>query len=220
MRHKGLAVWFHCLFQGSQGRDINTAFAMDLMAQQMQTLEACGLADNCHELWVGVNGDDEDAEIARMLAPEKARVVAHGKGTGTEITTLNLLHAWAPSHPGWYVLYFHLKGVSHPDNPNTTWRLNMERHVLGNWRTCVLDLDSGHDAVGSYWLTPEEHPTLIQHHPFFGGTYWWAKSDYLATLPPLPAPEFVNRYEAESWIGSGPRRPRVKCFVDGWPPQQ
>lgn len=192
---------------------------MDLMAEQMSTLESCGLEKCALQIWIGVNGDREDAEIAQMLAPLKSRVVPHGKGTGTEITTMNLIREWVKVSPGWYVLYFGMKGVSHPENPNTRWRLNMEQHVLANWRTCVLDLDKGYDTCGCYWLTPEEHPTMIQKYPFYGGTFWWAKSDYLATLPPLPPPEFVHRYDAESWIGMGPRRPRAMNYISGWPPQ-
>ena len=215
---KPVLVAYHCIFTGT-ARPINAGFSMDLMAEQMTSLESSGLASYAKEIIVGVNGGQSDADIARMLAPSKAKVIAHGEGTGTEITTLNVLRDWVKSHPDWYVMYFHTKGTSHPENPNTTWRLNMEKHCLWNWRMCILDLDKGYDACGCYWLTPEEHPTLIQHHPFFGGTFWWAKSSYLATLPPLPPPEFVYRYEAESWIGSGPRRPRVHNYEEGWPPQ-
>ena len=185
----------------------------------MVTLESVGLVDYASEITIGINGGEDDADIARLLAPSKANIVAHGEGTGTEITTMNLIREWVKSHSGWYVLYFHTKGLSHPENPNTRWRLNMEKYVLHGWRNCILDLGKGYDACGCYWLTPEEHPTLIQHHPFFGGTFFWAKADYLATLPPLPPPQFVHRYEAESWIGSGPKRPRVMNYIEGWPPQ-
>lgn len=212
-----VAIFYHCIFTGTE-RPINAGFAMDLMAQQMQTLEDVGLVNHASAMYVGVNGDESDADIARMLAPSKATVIAHGDGTGTEITTMNLIREWVKSHSGWYVLYFHTKGVSHPEAPNTTWRLNMERHVLHNWRMCVLDLDQGYDCCGSYWLTPEEHQSWVKS-PFFGGTMWWAKADYLATLPPLPEPTFVNRYDAEGWIGSGPKRPRVRNYIEGWPPQ-
>lgn len=215
---KPVAVFYHTLFTGTT-RPINAGFVMDLMAQQMNAMETCGLAEHAKEITIGVNGDESDAQIARMLAPSKAKVIAHGKGTGTEITTLNVIREWVKTHPDWYVLYWHSKGVSHPENPNTIWRLNMEQHVIWNWRMCILDLDKGADACGCYWLTPEEHPTLIQKYPFFGGTFFWAKSNYLATLPPLPPPEFVYRYDAESWIGSAPQRPRVKCYINGWPPQ-
>lgn len=214
---QNIAIWYHCLFQGTV-RPIDMDFSIQLMTEQMNSLEQCGLESVANEIWIGVNGGEEDAQIARVLAPAKAKVIAHGL-VSSEITTLSLLRDWVKSHSGWYVLYFHLKGSSHPENPNTTWRLNMEKHVLWNWRMCVFDLDSGYDAVGSYWLTPEEHPTLIQQHPFFGGTFWWSKSDYLGTLPELPEPNFQNRYIAESWIGSGPRRPRVKNYIEGWPTQ-
>lgn len=215
---KPVAIWYHTIFTGTE-RPINAGWTMDLMAQQLLTMESVGLVNHAKEMWIGVNGDESDGDIARMLAPSKAKVVAHGKGTGTEITTLNLLRKWVVSHPDWYVFYAHAKGSSHPENPNTRWRLEMERHIIWNWRMVILDLDKGADCCGCYWLTPEEHPTLIQTKPFFGGNFWAAKASYLATLAPLPPPEFVYRYEAESWIGSGPNRPRVKNYVEGWPPQ-
>lgn len=216
MNHN-VAIFYHCIFQGTV-RHINTAFALELMAEQMHTLENSGLSDYAREMWVGVNGDDDDAEMASLLCPHKAHVISHGAGTGTEITTMNLLADWVKWHSGWYVFYFHLKGISHPQNPNTRWRQTMEKHCIQNWRMCIFDLDSGYDAVGAYWLTPEEYPYLLQKHPFFGGTFFWAKADFIATLPPLPSPTFENRYEAESWIGSGPRRPKVKNYEPGWPP--
>src|SRR5690242_4170335 len=187
MTHR-IAVFYHCIFTGTV-RPIHAGFSMDLMAQQMQSLEDCGLASHADKIVVGVNGGEGDADIARMLAPSKAEVIAHGEGSGTEITTLNVLREWCKAHDGWYVLYFHTKGASHPNHPNREWRLNMEQHVLHNWRMCVLDLDKGYDACGSYWLTPEEHKNVIKT-PFFGGTFWWSKASYLANLPPLPPPEF------------------------------
>lgn len=215
---RNVAIWYHTLFTGT-ARPINAGWTMDLMAQQMLTMEAVGLVNHAKEMTVCVNGGEDDADIARMLVPAKAKVVSHGIGSGTEITTLNLLSKWAKSHPDWYVLYTHSKGCSHPENPNTRWRLNMEQHLIWNWRMCILDLDKGAEACGCYWLTPEEHPTLIQEHPFFGGNFWWSTSNFIATLPPLPPPEFVYRYHAEAWIGSGSRRPRVKNYLSGWPPQ-
>jgi len=212
-----IAVFYHCLFTGTV-RPIDTGYAIALMTEQMQSLERCGLVQHAKEIWIGVNGGQDDADIARLLAPSGAKVVPHGTGTGTEITTMNMLRSWCQSHLGWNVLYFHSKGISHPESPNTLWRLNMEHFVLHNWRMCVLDLDSGYDAVGSYWLTPEEHKGLIKT-PFFGGTFWWSKSEYLASLPALPEPTFDNRYMAEGWIGSRIPRPNVKNLIQGWPPQ-
>ena len=213
-----VAIFYHTLFNGVH-RPINSAFVVHLMNEQMRTIESVGLVDYAKEMWVGVNGDDDDAALAKALAPEKARVVAHGAGTTTEITTLRLLRTWALSNPNWAVLYFHSKGCSHPENPNTEWRLNMEKHALHNWRMCVFSLDSGHEAVGCYWLTPEAHPGLVQKHPFYGGNMWWSTSNYIARLPNLPEPTFENRYEAESWIGMGKPRPRIVNLIQGWPPQ-
>lgn len=215
---KPIAIWYHCLFRGTV-RPIDEGFAINLMSEQMQKMEAVGLARAAKEIWIGVNGDRDDSALAMAMAPAGSIVIAHGAGSCSEITTLNVLSAWSKQHAGWNVLYFHSKGISHPESPNIQWRLNMEHHVLENWQTCISDLDAGYDAVGCYWLTPEEHRGLIRT-PFFGGTFFWAKSEYLASLPPLPAPTFENRYEAEGWIGSRNPRPNVKNYISGWPPAQ
>lgn len=209
-----LAVFYHCLFQGVS-RPIDTMCALNLMADQMTAIEASGLTKMAAEIHIGVNGDEADADLARMVAPAKAIIVTHGKGATTEIPTLSMLRSWLPEHRDWYVFYWHMKGVTHPPY-NTQWRLGMEQHLVRNWQRCVLDLDSGKDAVGCHWLTPETYPGQVTS-PFFGGNFWWSKASYLMTLPPLPPATWGNRYKAETWIGSGLRRPRVQCYIDGWP---
>jgi hypothetical protein len=210
-----LAVFYHCLFQGVS-RPIDTMFALNLMADQMTLMDSSCLTNMATEICIGVNGDDADADLARISAPDKARIIAHGKGATTEIPTLNLIWRWLPLHPDWYVLYWHMKGISHPPLDGT-WRRGMEQHLIRDWQRCVFDLDSGYDVAGCHWLTPEAYPGQVKS-PFLGGNFWWAKAGYLMTLPRLPEPVWENRYEAENWIGRGPKRPRVKEYISGWPP--
>ena len=209
-----IAVFFHCIISDGE-RPIDKDYALNLIASQMTALQDSGLSDACHYLCVGVNGDEVDSAAVSMLCPKKADIVTHGKTARTEITTLNLIQRWLPEHRGWNVLYHHTKGVSTP-NQADGWRRRMERHCVWNWQECLKLLDNGFEAVGCHWLTPEGHGSSIGS-PFFGGTFWWAKADYLLTLPPLPEPIWANRYEAETWIGKGPRRPRVKDLYPGWP---
>ena len=118
----------------------------------------------------------------------------------------------------WKVLYHHTKGVTHPTETFLrAWRRRMEKAVVWGWRDCVAELDNGADACGVHWLTPETFPTLVHNFPFFGGTFWFANTNFLMTLPPLPAATWANRFEAEKWIGRGPARPRVKDYYPGWP---
>lgn len=215
---KPIAIFHHSVFVGRH-RPIDIRFSCWLMDQQMSALRMSGLTEAAREIHVCVNGDDSDVDVAKMFSPEKSIYHENGRWASSEIPTMNRMGDWAKQHPDWYVLYFHLKGASHPEQPNTAWRLRMEYWTIWNWRRCVDDLDQGFDCCGCYWLTPEEHGPLVQKTPFFGGTFYWAKSNYLAELPPLPSDSFENRYIGEAWIGSRPKRPVVQNYQAGWPPQ-
>lgn len=213
-----IAVWYHCLVSGGSV-PINTDFALSLMAEQMQTFRDSGLMAEASEFYVGVNGDDTDAAIASELAGPKASVIPHGKGATTEIPTLKNLRSWlhAGGHSDWLVCYWHQKSLTHPnENLYEVWRKCCERAVIWNWAHCVRELENGTDACGAHWLTPERFGETVRS-PFFGGTFWFARADFLLTLPPLPEAVWSNRWEAESWIGRGPIRPTVMDHHKQWP---
>lgn len=213
---KNLAVFYHCLVSGGS-LPIHTDFACSIIMEQMNALRCSHLADAASEMIFGVNGDESDLQVVRMFAPPKAVIIAHGAGATTEIPTLNLLRAWLKGHPDWYVLYHHIKGVTHPGNIlYAYWRQRMEKACVWGWRNCVSDMDRGVESCGAHWLTPEQFPNMA-HSAFWGGTFWWATAKFLLTLPPLPPPTWANRFFAEGWIGSGPRRPRVHDYHPGWP---
>lgn len=211
---RSIAIFYHCLLN-SKERHIDQDYALTLIATQMSALKESGLQDAAQNIFVGVNGNSSDAFPVAMLSPDKATVINHGEGATTEIPTLNILKAFSADHPGWAILYHHTKGVSTP-NQQDGWRRRMENACVWGWQSCVRAITEGADAAGCHWLTPEQNPGTIAS-PFFGGTFWWAKSEYINTLPPLPEPTWQNRYEAETWIGKGPRRPRVVDFFPGWP---
>lgn len=210
-----LAVFYHCKLSG-EGIPDNDA-AIVLLCHQMHALKASGLAVQAQEIHLGINGTDGDALLAGCFSPPRSVLHVHGSGARTEIPTLNLLREWLPSHPDWHALYHHAKGVTHPrDEFYARWRQRMENACVWNWQRCVTDLEKGYEAVGCHWLTPQQFPGTVTS-PFFGGTFWWARSEYLAQLPPLPEPTWANRYEAESWIGRRRPYPRVMDYYPGWP---
>jgi hypothetical protein len=213
----GIAVFYHTIFSDGS-RPIDTSYACHIMLSQMKALRTSGLLAAAAQMTIGVNGGAADVQIARLFAPCQARIVAHGEKATTEIPTLNLLRQWLPGHTDWRVLYFHMKGVTHPWLPSDmAWRERMEQACIWGWRTCLNDLACGTDVCGCHWLSPEQYPGQVAA-PFFGGTFWFANSNYLMTLPPLPPATWENRYEAERWIGHCPGRPRVKDYFPGWPP--
>ncbi len=203
---------------------IDTEFACRILSSQMRALKDSGLLDEADEFHVGVNGGHDDAEIVRLLAPcSKVDIREHGPGSTTEIPTLKWLQDWLPGHRGWFVLYFHIKGVGHPnDEFHQHHRHVMEKAVVTNWRTCVKGLERGYDAVGVNWVDPITRPVLPGR--FFAGNFFWSRASFLLELPPLPRTcSWENRCMAETWIGSGKRRPMVldyerpglsQCWID------
>lgn len=212
---KPIAVFYHCKLTGEGIPD--EMFAIGLMLHQMTVLKDVGLVESASEIHIGVNGGEGDALLASSIAPDKSVMHTYGHDARSEIPTMNLIRSWLPSHPDWYVLYHHIKGVTHPGHDAyNAWRSRMENGCVVNWRQCIADLDRGCDAVGCHWLTPEQFPGTITS-PFFGGTFWWATAGYLMQLPPLPPSNWQNRFEAEMWIGRRRPYPRIADYHPGFP---
>lgn len=221
-----IAIFYHCLFY--LGDKLLPA-ACQIVSDQMRALKHTGLLDACSHFEVGINGGMESLEIARLMFPMKAKIVLHGLETRNECLTIRQIENWLPGKVDYYVLYFHSKGATKPlgDSFTGTWRACMMRHNIFNWRQCVRDLNQGYEAVGVHWMEPPATPPG-QH--IFAGTFWWAKSSYLATLPSIMDRDrikvsglgaFDSRYESEVWIGNGPRIPKVKDYHGpGWNPSK
>lgn len=210
-------IWYHCILSGGT-RPINTSVACAILQEQMVALDQSGLLDEADEFHVGINGDEEDVQMARLFIPcPDVQFHVWGKSATTEIPTIARLREWLPGHENWKVLYHHIKGVTQPHNAlYHAWRRCMERAVVWGWQNCFLELNRGKESCGAHWMTPEAFPGNVKS-AYWGGTFWWATGKFLLTLPQLPPPTWANRFEAENWIGRGPRRPRVKDYHPGWP---
>lgn len=219
-----IAIFYHCLFY----RDAEfLPVALDIARAQFEDVEDTGLAAAASEIHVGINGGAESSGPAHLVFPWVTELVFHGLDSKNECSTIRMIEEWSANHPGWYVLYFHCKGATKAagDPMTTRWRGCMQRHTVSNWRRCVGDLDAGYEAVGCHWMEP---PATPEGQYIFAGTFFWAKSDFLRTLPSILARDRIklsglkspeSRYEAEVWLGNGPRRPRIKDYHGpGWDP--
>lgn len=208
-----IAIWYHAKISG-EGVP-NPDAALEVVSEQMSALQDSGLSAASSEFHIGVNGTDSDALAISALCPGNPAFYVHGPEARSEIPTMNKLREWL--QPGWLVLYHHTKGITHPGEAlYETWRRCMQRGCIWNWEECKRLLGTNYESVGCHWLTREKYGPAVKS-PFWGGTFWWAKSEYLMTLPPLPAPTWENRYEAESWIGLGKKLPRIFDFGNHWP---
>jgi hypothetical protein len=114
-------------------------------------------------------------------------------------------------------LYAHTKGASDPSLINQLWNRSMTFFNVVAWERC-LQLLEGVDAVGCHWITKEQFPHMADAnnpdgYPYFGGTYWWAKSSHIKELG---EPERKQRWQAEHWIGKKPDT-KVHDSNPGWP---
>lgn len=146
-----------------------------------------------------------------------AKIVAEADEGYEQVTLLPL--AKAVKKMGGNVLYAHTKGASDQSELNVLWRRAMLGLVVRDRKFCESEIyKRGYDAVGTNFLTPEEYQGIVTS-PFFGGNFWVATARYLRTLPTPPTRTRDNhgRFDAESWIGSGARRPFVLDRLPGFP---
>ena len=203
--------------------NINYSHAVELLQIQIDALSRYGLLEAAKYLVFCINGTPRDACIVKSMVPERSEIIVNDEaewGSG-EVPTINFLRERICGCPEHNVLYFHMKGLSTPrKHPlyqrNRNWMYCMQSVVVLRWRECVYYLERDRDSCGIHWKTPEELPGMVTW-PYWAGNFWWATQAFLITLPKINTEGHVagGRYEAEVWIGKGPRRPKVKDFAAG-----
>ena len=218
---KPIAIFYHCLLYFGDPPDLSP-IALPIVQEQLQALEQSGLLGAASEFRVGINGGSESLDVARVIFPDKAKFTMHGLASRAENLTLREIEKWLPGHEGWNVLYFHSKGCTHTaadtHHSRGLWRNCMMRHLVWNWSRCVTDLEAGFESVGCHWMEPPATPPTQY---IWAGNFWWARADFLLTLPSIMERARIkesgiaaleSRYESEVWIGNGPRPPRVRDY--------
>lgn len=217
-----IAIFYHCLFFHGSPPELRER-ACEIVGEQMRDLKQSGLLDSATVFIAGINGGEESVEFANLLLPAKATRVFHGLQSKAENLTIVEVEKWAPSHPGFNVLYLHAKGCTHgPDDAygngvSAPWRRTMMQYLVGGWRQCVCDLESGFESVGCHFMRGMCDGT----QNIWAGNFWWATSDFLRTVPSIFLRDRIkvsgisaaeSRYEAEVWIGNG-RLPTVREYL-------
>lgn len=156
---------------------------------------------------VGIVGPpDTRAEALALISAQRSPDVVKETDTGWEQHTLAAVRTDARRNPKGITLYCHTKGASHNTRSQDAWRRSMHCALLARFGETVQTL-SKYEAVGCHWLDGPGGGG-------FAGNFWLARNSLLASLPPLST---ENRWQAESWIGSGTRKPRVLDLNPGHP---
>lgn len=182
-----------------------------IVQDHVEALISSELIDNLDLLAVGLVGEKHNRiEAVELLTYYglTPKVVAEAE-TGWEQVTLQKVHDYAQNNDA-KVLYAHTKGAWSGTALSTPWRETMTDAVVNRWQECVEALDST-DTAGAFWIWSRE-PEHADHDYFFGGNFWWARTDYLRKLPPIGN---TDRYQAEGWIGLA--QPTAHIMWEGYP---
>lgn len=204
-----IAIFYHtCINIGEKGH------ALSIIQEQVGLMQTSGLLDHADFFFVGINGEEEDANLIMQMMPAGAVPMLNPIETwkSGEVETLRALRDFAMGSPGVNILYLHMKGLTHvPGSPghdfNRDWRRGMQNIVVKEWRHCQNLITLGHESVGNWW-------NVAPNGSYWAGNFWWATSDFIATLPPIVTEGHHSggRYEAEVWIGRGPRLPQIAAL--------
>jgi len=121
-----------------------------------------------------------------------------------EIPTINKIKQFSEKNPGVYILYIHTKGVSFDDDyqEENDW-IDMMLYFL--FQENCLELLDTYQTLGCNYTTDgkDYHPdgTTTIAPPHYSGNFWWAQSNYLASLPLIPETQF-KKNDAEYWLHS------------------
>jgi len=191
-----------------------------IFAELLEQMNESGLIEAADEINFCLNGVLSSMEIPLLRLLEsnpkfRARHV-YGFTDKYEWPTINCIKQDADaSTTNDYIGYAHLKGVSRDDITDqkaVDWRRHLSYWTIDKWKENIEMLDAGYETSGPNWM---EHQW--RH---YSGNFWWANSNYIRRLAPLPDPskrtwgvesEYLKnvildpgnvRFEAEAWIGS------------------
>jgi hypothetical protein len=174
----------------------------DVFRSQLGKLRRFGLYDATAVIHVTVLGTDDDGDLVN-----DPKFVLHRLDdiSAYEFPTLERLYR-VSTEEDCLLWYMHGKGVSHPLERERMedWREFMEYFAIERYPLCLRALEVS-DLCGVNWTT--------RRAPHFSGNFWWARSDYIRTLPSPATLDQSDRWQAEWWVGSNPSA-RVVCFSD------
>lgn len=211
-----IAIFYHVYLGGGE-IPVDSDNVIGIVTDQLSALQVSGLTVRARHFEIGVTGPDLEAFMVMGMAPPNSKVTHHHGGVG-ELPTMKLMQDFCATHPGWSVLYLHTKGAIYKGFDHVVrWRHCMERVVIWQWEACYKDLEFNFESCGAHWLTPGRYP-IIGEWSYWGGNFFWAKSEFLNTLPAIDVN--ADRYQAEVWIGRGKKPPKVRDYAIHWPGYQ
>lgn len=176
----------------------------DPVKEHIDALKQHGLYDSLDSFNIGFVGSNKNINSVHEYLKDndiKYLTVA-SEPEGWEQVTMKHISRYAKNKNG-FVMYAHTKGAHDPSPINIAWRKSMTYYNIVHWPTPAKLLAVGYDSVGCHWC----------NDAFWGGTYWWATTNYIRRLSAL---RYNDRWDAEHWIGQAEHK-RLYDMNPGWP---
>lgn len=200
---RDIVVFMHMATMGRY-REVN--------AEILAAVKFSGLLRACKKFHISVVGD---GDIDLPYESDKFDIKLMDKNPGIfEYKSADRMREYCWENKC-HALYMQNCGVSHPKDRQDLypgWR-HLRLHIyIMKWRRCIQALEDGNDCAGLEWLTDPV--------PHFSGSFYWAKSEYIKTLPTVEdakqlSLQAVNshRHGIEFWIGMN-KTVKAKSFFN------
>jgi hypothetical protein len=107
-----------------------------------------------------------------------------------EGATLKKLWEHCRATPDEYVVYLHSKGNMNVSVETKNWRDILNEVIINQWPMRYYEVVNKAETVGML----DGGPTV------FSGNFWWARNNYIASLPSPEYKESEGRYTYENWV--------------------
>ena len=185
-----------------------------IVERQIASLKDSGLLDAVTKLYVSciAHQDSDVARLKEIIDSDKMEIISDVRDPlKFEYPALEFIYELSQKEDC-LICYFHTKGISYQtteSNDRTfvsfkkkivSWCRMMEYFNFYKWRVAVNALNHGYDTYGCYRWPP-------RNYKMFSGSFWWAASSYIKTLPPFD-PDVIrrDRFYSETWLYERPQK--------------
>ena len=161
----------------------------NIVDEILQAVETSGLREATQEIYTCVVGPDIE-EINQLLKKSKITVIKRNTNRFLyEFPTIDYLLGFCKNRKNnCKIWYAHTKGSFNIPRQHQRKGL-IEANLLG-WENCSKLLDT-------FQICGARYRNTKGHGKHFAGNFWWANTDFVATLHP---PDRKSRFYAENWI--------------------
>ncbi|WP_434501862.1 hypothetical protein [Prevotella sp.] len=179
-----------------------------LVIKQIENLKNSGLFDATTTFYVScITSKDSDVDkLKEIVGSDKLQIISvTDNPCRYEYPALEYVRQISAAEDC-MIYYFHTKGISYQTSDCTdraflffknkivAWCEMMEYFIFFKWNVAVNALNSGYDTYGCYLWPPRKQK-------MYSGSYWWANSLYIRTLPDFREDVIAHdRFYSETWL--------------------